>query len=804
MSTRALAGVRVIDLADESARLATRILADLGADVVLVEPPQGSRARHLAPFLPGVPDSLAAERSLTHQYWNANKRSIVVDAESETGACELRALLAGADVLVESARPGLLEARGLDAPALNALNPRLIRASLTPFGRSSAWRDWRANDLVAGAAGGLVWVSGESDDPPVQGAANPSYTMASLVAATGVLVALAARERDPECRGAHLDVSLQEATAMAVLQTANATWWAWHGVVPKRPGLSIALSCRDGGWVSFVTRPDRFEGFLRWVDEAGIEHSLTPDDWPHARIGAPLAGNPVIRAVGELLARLPLDEFFAGAARADQVVLPVTDFPMMEKHEHFRANEQFLEVEHEELGRALGFVRSPVDALSHSTALRRAPTLGEHGSELRAELAAGDPARPAPMQGSCDPLTALEGVRVVDLCWVLAGPLSGRVLSNFGAQVIRVESSRRPDGMRSQPGPDGEIDPDLGGLFNDANPGKLSLMLDLGDERGRAVFRRLVEKADVVMSNYRPGALERMGCGYADLRAVKNDIILVSMPGTHSRGVWSPRSTLGNTVMSASGFNHLMGFPGRRPRGIGVAYPDFTSPYLVATMVMAALRERDLGGGGKHLDVSQLSGAISLLGVEWMSYQASGRQPPPSANRSPNYCPHGVYPARGEDEWIAIAVEDDTQWRALCARLGRPELADDPRFGTRPSRKAHEDELDEIVAAVTRACDRWELAEQLQAGGVPAAPVEHLQDTYERDPQLRHHYQAVRQPTAPDVDIPIDGEAIRFVGVEHQLKRAPMLGEHSEWVLREIAGLSQEEFDRLVLDGIVG
>jgi len=805
MKAAPLDGIRVLDLGDESVRLATRILADLGADVILVEPPGGSRARGLAPRLDGLSPEHAAEASLVHQYGNAGKRSIVLDVATRDGKGQLSRMAADADVLVETGAPGRplwLDELGLGYRALRARNPSLVFASVTPFGRSGPWRDWRASDLVCGAAGGLVWVSGERSDPPLHGAASPSHSMGSLVAATGVLVALAARDRDPERRGVQLDVSLQEATTMAVLQTANPSWWAWHGFAPGRPGLSIALQCRDGGWVSFVTRPDRIRNFIAWLDDVGVQHALTPDDWPHARIGAPYRGNPVVHAIRALLDALPRDEFIAGAFASDQIALPVTDFPMMERHEHFLANDQFFEVKHEGLGRSLGFVRSPVDAIG-DVRVRRAPTLDEHADAIRAALRE-PPAKAAADDGRCcDPRQALAGVRVVDLCWVLAGPLGGRILANFGAEVIKLESSRRPDGMRQQAGPDGQLDTDVGALFNDANTGKLSLTLDLADPRGREVALRLVAKSDVVTSNYRPGALERMGFAYADLVAVRPDVILVSMPGTHSRGVWSPRSTLGNTVMSGSGFNPLMGFPGRAPRGIGVAYPDFTSPYLVATMVMAALRARDAGGGGRHLDVSQLSGTISLLGVDWMHYRATGVQPPPSQNRSPNHCPHGVFPASGEDDWCAIAVESDDQWRALCGAMGEPRLADDPRFATFAARKANEPEVEERLAGWTRRQDRWALAERLQSLGVPAAPVENLRDTFERDPQLRQHYQRVAQPSRPDVEIPIDGEAIRFAGVEHRLRRAPMLGEHSEQVLREIVGLAREELDALLLAGVV-
>ena len=380
----ALDGIRVLDLADESAVLATRLLADLGADVILVEPPiDGSRARQLAPFLDA---ERGVERSFHHLYHNANKRSITLDITRPEGADLLRHLAAASDVLVETARPGAMDELGLGYGSLEARNPSLIYVSVTPFGQDGAWSQRRANDLVAAAAGGLLWVTGESKDPPVQGAANPSFAMASLVAATGVMVALRGRDRDSASGGAHLDVSLQEATSMAVLQTSNPNHLAWHDQVPGRPGMSGALECADGEWVAFNPRPDRFPAFLQWLDDAGIETDLTVDDWEKARIGAPQQGNPMRELILELGRHHEREDFLAHAFRTDQLCLPVTDFPYMASHEHFVANRQFLEVSHELLGRQLGFVRSPVDALASEIPLRRAPALGEHNAEIFAAL----------------------------------------------------------------------------------------------------------------------------------------------------------------------------------------------------------------------------------------------------------------------------------------------------------------------------------------------------------------------------------------------------------------------------------
>ena len=763
--SRALDGIRVVEVSNRSAALAGRILADLGAEVIMVEPPAGAETRHYAPYLDDVVD---VERSFAHLYMNSNERSVVLDLDDPGARSTFRELVATADVLLETMPPGWLGARDLEHDQLRQHNPGLIQCSVTPFGLSTPWRDRRANDLVSGAAGGLIQVSGSPQGTPIQGGAHPSYTMSGLAAASAITIALHQRDFAADGRdgaGIHIDLSMQEATALAVMQTACPSLWTWHQRIPKRPGLSAAMACRDGKYVSLLVRPDRFEGFLAWADAVGIEHGMTPDDWRWARLEAPRQGNPVSETTLALAAALTRDEFVDGALGADIICLPVLDFPDLEQTEQYRANDQFLSVEHDGLGCRLGYVRSLVDAMADGVEIRRAPLLGEHQLLLDgvAESVPVDrmPASPA------DPARALAGLRVVDFGWVLAAPIGTRILASFGAEVIRVESAAKPDSMRSQVGPDGQPDPDMGGLFNSVNAGKKSLAVDLSKPDGLQLVKELIATADVVVNNFRPDALERMGLGFDVLQALKDDIILLNLPGAHRRGPWAQRPSMGNILMAASGFNMLTGFAGERPRGIGIAYPDFTSPHLLVATILAAVRQRARSGAGQQLHLTQLSGVLSLLGCEWMQFKATGRQPPRNANRNPNYCPHGVYPAREEtdpamDAWIAIAVADDQQWRSLCQVMGQPGLADDARFATHDARKRHEDELDVIVAAWTAANDKWWMADVLQEAGLAAAAVEHLKDMLEVDPQLPGHYQMVHQPGAPDVDIPIDREAARM------------------------------------------
>ncbi len=377
----ALADVRVIDLAGEAGVFATRILADLGADVIRVEPPDGGGVRTMRPFLDDEP---GPERSLYHLYHNANKRSVTLDLTDPRGAEVFRRLAASADVLVETGKPGELAELGLAYEQLHEANAGLIYVSITPFGQRGPWIEWSSNDLVAGAAGGLLYISGTTDDPPAQGGGDPAYKMASLAAATGVLFALVGRDADGV--GAQLDISIQEAVVMSTLQTSNPNIYALDGRIPARRGLGMVYECADGGWVGLNPRPDRFGRLLDWFRDEEIETDLSESDWDLAR-GVGYGSELGIRdLIAEVAAAHPRDEVVRRAHTFGQLCLPVLRIEEMGEQEHFQVNHQFLEVEHDLLDRSLGFVRSPVDAMDGEIAIRRAPLLGEHNTEIYAEL----------------------------------------------------------------------------------------------------------------------------------------------------------------------------------------------------------------------------------------------------------------------------------------------------------------------------------------------------------------------------------------------------------------------------------
>jgi len=778
---RPFAGVRVIDLTDESAAFGPRLLADLGAEVIRVEPPDGARVRRLAPYLQDEPGT---ERSLPHLYLDAGKKSVVIDRTTDDGRSQLHRLLASADALVETER--------LDDAELRALNPHLVHVTVTPFGLTGPWSTRRGNDLIASAAGGLAFICGSPGDPPSQPGADQSYKLAGMAAAAATAIALTGRDNDPDGPGVHLEVSMQRAVAGATLQTGHPAHWLWQHRIEKRPGQAAVHKCADGKWTTFVVRAERVTPFVGWARAEGLEIDAETEERMRGRESGRVL-HPFIR---EMAGRYPRDELLKRIWDLDLMGLPVNSLPDLETCDHLVANGQFITVDDDARGLPLNFSRSPVDALD-GVDVRRAPLLGEHSETIRAETRA-----PAPggSRTQLDIATSLNGIRVLDFCWVIAGPLGTRILADFGAEVIRVESGGR---ALQEVYADRDREPSLGAFHNWLNTQKRSTTIDPRSPRGRELLLQLVEQVDVVTSNYRPGALEAMGFGYDVLREVNPRIINLQVPGCGSKGPWASVSSFGNMVAAASGLNAVTGFPGRAMRGMGIAYPDFTSPCFMVLVVLGALRQRAATGVGMDLELNQLAATVSLLGVEWLQYTTSGVAPPMRGNRDPNWCPHGIYPALGDDEWLALAVNDDVGFAALCDVIGRTDLVVDGRFSTHAGRKAHEDELDAAIREWTAAQDKWSAADLLQANGIAAAAVADVRDIVEQDPQLADYVEYVTQPMRPDLRIPVPGEAIQPAGRIRPLNAAPVYGGDNDYVLRALLGLSDDEMSELRSSGVV-
>ena len=397
----------------------------------------------------------------------------------------------------------------------------------------------------------------------------------------------------------------------------------------------------------------------------------------------------------------------------------------------------------------------------------------------------------------------LEGIRVCDFSWIVAGPQATRILADLGAEVIKVENEDHLDSVRRMPGQPG---PNRRGMHNNFNRNKLSITANLGHAGGRELVERLISVSDLVVENYSPGAFARMGFPYERLRELRPDIVYLSISGYGHLGRDASYVTWGPTAQAVSGATAVSGLPDQPPAGWGYSYLDHTAGYYGAIGALMALYHRAQTGEGQQVDLSQVETGMLLGGVQMLDFQVNGRPSERIGNRSrwPAVAPHGIYPCAGEDRWIAIAIEDDTRWRALCAELGLPALATDERFTTNEGRIANEDALDAAIASCTPEREPHELMEALQARGVPAGVVQTMEDRMERDPQLagRGFY-----PVAPHPELGehrFEGVPMRFSKARWRLDRgAPLLGEHTREVVTGLLGYSEAEFERLAAEGAV-
>jgi crotonobetainyl-CoA:carnitine CoA-transferase CaiB-like acyl-CoA transferase len=415
----------------------------------------------------------------------------------------------------------------------------------------------------------------------------------------------------------------------------------------------------------------------------------------------------------------------------------------------------------------------------------------------------------------------LTGVRVADFCWMGVGSVATRLLADFGAEVIKIEDRIRIDTPRRLPIYKGEAarnfgeevldaDPNRGGLFNNYSRNKLGVTINMRTENGRELAERLISRSSVVSENFAPGVMERWGLTYERLEELSPGVIYARMSGYGHSGPHAEYRSYGPVVQAVSGLSYISGLPGREPSGWGLSYMDNQAAFYNSAALLMALYRRNITGEGTEIDVSAIEAGINLVGPILLdvsvNQRSTARPDYPTGNRLewPDAAPHGVYPALGDDRWVAIAVFDDDQWERLVEALGHPAWSDDERFATQSARFAHQDLLDEHLSCWTRERDRHEVMELLQAHGVPAGAVQNAEDLNERDPQIAH------RGVFFEMDHPVIGEA-RFEGnpfrassvSEDHWRSAPLLGEDNEYVFKQIVGVPDEEYDELCAEGVL-
>ena len=398
---------------------------------------------------------------------------------------------------------------------------------------------------------------------------------------------------------------------------------------------------------------------------------------------------------------------------------------------------------------------------------------------------------------------ALQGIRVVEIGWLITVPIATKFLADHGAEVIKVEWKARPDEMRAAaPFKDKTPGVNRSGAYNLLNNGKLSITPNLNNPIGLDIVRRLIARADVVIDSFRPGTLARWGLDYKGLKEIKPDIIALSMTMQGQSGRFCRQPGLGTAFQSALGFTDIVGWPDREPSGTVIPYPDFITPWFVIIVIMSALDYRRRTGKGQYVDMSQLETSLHFLTPALLDYVANGRIQSRNGNHCPYASPHGVYRCRGEDSWCAIAVFNDEQWNALCQVIGKPELSKDERFATMLRRQQNEKELDSLIEGWTCNYPAREVMEQMQKAGVPAGVVQNAQDLLDHDPQLKHRnfFRILRHSEVGSYT----GQAPPFIlsKTPSEMKMgAPCLGEHNEYVCTRILGMTDEDFVEALQSG---
>lgn len=780
MSEGALRGLVVLELATGVAGpYVGRLLADLGAQVVKVEPADGDPTRHEPPFI--------EDESAFFAWLNRGKFGVQLDDDS------LDSLLAHADIVLHDRRGAAADA--LEARALR-LRLSVVVLSLSPYGRSGERSGWLATPLTEYATGGYHYFGGDPSREPI---ALPGYQVefhAGMHGAVAVLAGYWHALRTGE--GQRIELSHQEAILSD--HAWLTTIWTHTGQVQRRTG-SAFVRCADGYLYLFPLVPYSnlfvlMERFDLLADEELQQPLVWQQRFPE-----------VLAAFAEWAASRRRDEVYHACQELRIAVSPVNTFADVVASPQLAARQWF-----QSLPVGGSTVVGPgVPYRLSETPCRpegRAPRLGEHTNVVLDHCFPwANASQPSPVAGAAGSVPAhgpLEGLRVIEVTANWAGPIAGRHLADLGADVIKIELQTKP-ATRALVYVGGDLWPEhyhRSGYFNKLNRNKRAICLDLSKPRGRETFLRLARIADVVIENNAARVMGNLGLDWPVLREVNPRLVMCSMSGFGATGPERNYSAYGSNVETVSGLASVLGYGPNEYFGTGSYYADPVTGTHGVVAILAALIAARRTGRGQWIDMALLEAVLPFFAQQLLEYTVTGRVPQPMANRSPRWSPQGVYPSAGTDCWLALTVRNESEWQALCRLIGRLDLASDPDLASAEGRRLRAEEIDDAIATWSRSLDHLAAAEALQKVGVPAAPVmanwELFCDNHLND---RGFFVDIRHPKAGTHRFP--GFPWRFERTPATIRRpAPLFAEHNHEVFSDLLGFSEEEVEALYHEGV--
>ncbi|HVM67931.1 MAG TPA: CoA transferase, partial [Acidimicrobiales bacterium] len=703
----------------------------------------------------------AGDDGVLFRYLRASTRSVP--------EADARALGADADVLIERYVPGAGHWGGEPPAAWLARNPRLVVVSISPWGTRGPWADRPATEFTVQAACGATARRGLPDRPPVSAGGALVEWLTGAFAAVGALTAW--RHAAHTGGGQHVDVSMLEAATLCLNGPYHAIAGQWFpGFAPPRAVEVPSIERVADGSVGFCTQTaQQWADFCVVIDrpDLGEDATLRRADARSARRAE------ITAATAAALGTKTVDEVIDLAVALRVPVTPVGNGATVTTFDQFVARRVY----------AHGAPRPPYEVHGAPPWAPGAPPARHAGP------AAWAPRSPVGRTGGDRPFS---GLRVVDLTAFWAGPFATTYLAAHGADVVKVESTGRPDGMRFLGAFEGDRYWERSMVFAGTNPGKRDLTLDLEREEGRRLLERLIDGADVVIENFTPRVGDRFGLTWERVHATWPGVVLVRMPAFGLDGPWRDRAGFAMTIEQTSGLAWVTGYEDLPLVPRGPCDPLGGVHTLVA--LMSALEMRARTGEGVLVEVPLVDGALNIAAEQVLEYQRTGEVLGPQGNRGPWASPQGVYPARDDDAWVAVAVETDGQWEALC---GVVHMQADVR-------RDDAEGADDAIGRWTAGRGAEEAADAFRRAGVPASAVVATGSAHD-NPQFadRGFLQPLVHPVTGATGYP--GFPMRFSAFGPHLFRSPppLLGEHNAEVLEEL-GLSATEIAALAADGVIG